>query len=268
MKSGGDKETARMLATEWITEVLGVEATSAPFTRPQMQAEPSIENVRQDCHDWYEVNSKLAVAEMKHVQGVVTQWCRAWSFARNFRETVASREGGWQKIMSDMETGLSSYQDVVNALKMAKIDTPQELLGMNHKEIQSFFLGIGVGGILAGVLDKSCQVESYLQHDAILHEAAREMRMIIYMDRVREKMIKWKLTGESEVYYEAMAADIAQFHGMVSMRSHVHGFDKPTFWGLWNAAKNSKDAEKISLFLETAAESFHHKYFDEFAKFM
>jgi len=264
-KSGGDKERAKEFATKLVTQLLGVDGTSAPYAQPQMQPEPPIENIRQDCQDWYEIDSKLAIDEIRYVQDVATHWCRAWSFARGFHKLVASREGGWDKIERDMETGISSYKDVVDRLKTIDMETPKQMLGMNDVEIQSLYLAIGVGSILAGVLDKPCQADQYLQHDIILHEAAREMRMVIYLERVKEKMAEWKLTGEKAVYYEARAADIAQFYGMLSVRPHVHGFDKPTFWGLWAAAKNSKNAEKISLFLSTACQEFHYKHYDEFA---
>ena len=51
------------------------------------------------------------------------------------------------------------------------------------------------------------------------------MRMIIYFESVREKIGEWKLYWETSVYFEARATDIAQFHGMVSVKAHVHGFD-------------------------------------------
>ena len=43
------------------------------------------------------------------------------------------------------------------------------------------------------------------------------MRMDIYLGRGQDKMAEWKISGETAVFYEARAADIAQFSQLVSI---------------------------------------------------
>lgn len=153
LKSGGDKGKARELATDFITSLLGVDAKSAPCTQPQMEAELPTDNVRLDCDDSFHFDSQMTHQVMSWVRNIVMQWCRAWSFARDFCKIVTSRGGGWNKIERDMETGFRNYEDVINSLRKVKLQTPRQILGLDADEAQPFFLKIGVGAIFTGVLD-------------------------------------------------------------------------------------------------------------------
>jgi hypothetical protein len=263
-KSGGDKEKARKCAISFLTTLLGVDSTSAPNSQPLMVPELPIDNVRLDCDDSFYLHAELVDQQIRVVRDVAKQWSRAWSLARGFCDVIFSREGGWKKVEKDMEIGLQSYQDVIDSLKKIKLESPRQILAIGAAEARSLFLSMGVGAIYESMLQKKCEVVGALalHHDdqAVLHEVAREMRMIIYLQRVQEKVSQWKVVGEERVFFEARTADIAQFIDMVSWKAHVHSFDMPTFWGLWNAAKNSQNAEKIAAFLSTANDDFRCKH--------
>jgi len=86
-----------------------------------------------------------------------------------------------------------------------------------------------------------------------------DLRMCIYQERVQAKMRQWKSVGSDIVITKARAADMGQyiqfFHG------HAHGLDKPTFWGLWSAAKSDGyDGEKVKYFLSRANYAFAAKH--------
>lgn len=262
-KAGGDKEKAKKIATLFVTKLLGVVGTSAPYTLPQMEAEPSLENVRLDCDDSFVIDNEVAKEYIGWIQGIAKKWCRIWSFARGFNKILQTREGGWNGIEKDMETGYYNYRDVIESAKEIEPESPRKMLGMDVQEVQLFFLRVGVSAIFVGVLQRPCEADDLFHDNSILHKAAREMRMDIYLGRVQNKMAEWKLSGETAVFYEARAADIVQFSQLVSMKAHAHSFDKPTFWGLWNAAKNTKNADKMAAFLSKANDEFRHKHFDE-----
>lgn len=262
-KCGGDKEKARKSAIHLLTILLGVDSSSAPKSQPLMVPELPIDNVRLDCDDSFYLHTELVNQQIGVVRDVAKQWSRAWSFARGFCDVIFSREGGWKKVEKDMEIGLQSYQDVIDSLKKIKLESPRQILAIGAAEAQSLFLSMGVSAIYESMLQKKCEgADALALHDdqAVLHEVAREMRMIIYLQRVQEKVSQWKVVGEDRVFFEARTADIVQFIDMVSMKAHVHSFDMPTFWGLWNAAKNSQNAEKIAAFLSTANGEFRHKH--------
>ena len=261
MKSGGDKLLAKQMANEFMTELLGVDATSAPETQPLSESEPRVENVRMDCDDSFHLtNSNKEKELVSWVRDIAYKWCRAWSFARGLSKVVAFREGGWKKIERDMETSVENYADVIESLKHIILQTPQEILGIFPDEVNSIFLKIGVSAIFKGMLEEPLRSNAFSCGDEdTLHEAAREMRMKIYFERVQEKLMQWKSDGEGIVYEQARVADIAQFHGMISR--HVHGMSKEDFWGLWKAAKNTKNAEKIAIFLSSANKDFCEKHY-------
>jgi len=259
-QSSGDKEMASKLAIKHVTKLLGIDPSTAPEALPQMEAEPPLENVRADCDDSFnELNTEAR--NTLWVRNVAKEWCRAWSFASAFCEIVSSRPGGWRGVERDMETGTSHYQDVVEALKRVELETPRQFFEMDREEMQSLFLRIGVQAILKGACGISVgDPVNLLQDDSVLHNAAREMRMLIYLNRIREKMAQWKIVGEQAIFMKARVADIAQFSDMIHAKPHIHGFDKQTFWGLWLAAKNSKCRDKVDAFLQAANDEFKDKH--------
>lgn len=262
MKGDGDKGKAKNIGIEFLTSLLGVDKESAPCTQPQMVSEFPTENVRQECDASFHLNSTIAQKIIRSVQTVAKQWCRIWSFAQGFSTVINSREGGWNKIERDMEVGCMNYEDVTSGLRKIKFQSPRQVLHLDSAEIQSLFLKIGVSAIAIDVLGMSfSRSDGILDSDDILNTVAREIRMLIYFDRVKLKMEDWKICGEDRVYFESKAADIAQYQDMINMETHVHGFDRPTFWGLWNAAKNTKNSEKVAMFLSTACQSFRDKHY-------
>jgi len=258
MKSKGDKEKSKQLAISYLTELLGVDEVTAPYTMSLMEPEPSIENVRSDCDDGFELDYKLARQELGWVRGISKQWSRVWSVARELNKVMISSEVAWDDIERNMETGLSSYQYILDKLKKIEFENLRDILGVDIGEFQSLLLRIGVEAIYTAVLDKPLISSMLRQDEDILNEVAREMRMKIYFDRVKDKMAQWKDEGQSLVYYSAKAADIAQFSEMLD--GHAHGLEKHRFWGLWNAAKNTKNAEKIAHFLKKANDCFGQKH--------
>merc|ERR1712224_408814 len=95
-----------------------------------------------------------------------------------------------------------------------------------------------------------------------LRELAKDLRMQTYTDRVAEKMRQWQRVGSELTVARARAADIGQYSALCLLRGdHVHGLDKPTFWGLWYAAKaDGHKGEKVKAFLSTAEGGFIEKY--------
>eukprot|EP00551_Chaetoceros_affinis_P013307 CAMPEP_0203685570 /NCGR_PEP_ID=MMETSP0090-20130426/48615_1 /ASSEMBLY_ACC=CAM_ASM_001088 /TAXON_ID=426623 /ORGANISM="Chaetoceros affinis, Strain CCMP159" /LENGTH=1159 /DNA_ID=CAMNT_0050554767 /DNA_START=184 /DNA_END=3663 /DNA_ORIENTATION=+ len=270
MKSGGDKMKAKKMAFQFLTKLLGVTDESAPYTSSLMESERPVDNVRMDCDDSIHLDSQMAHDQMNWVRKIAKQWCHAWSFVRGFHDIVQKGNMSWEKIEHNMESGLQSYSDMVEKLQNIKLETPKECFGLSDSaEAQSLFLNIGVAAIFAGVFGEPLQSSAFplLQGNDgcdsdvdILHEAAREIRMKIYFGRVQDKLAEWKTVGEDRIFFEARAADINAFQGMLG--GHVHGLDKPTFWGLWKAAKNTKNEEKVLSFLSTANEAFFLKHYN------
>ena len=150
---------------------------------------------------------------------------------------------------------------MIEAMKSIKLEAPiNTLTAGSAVGLQAYLLRTGVGAILTGAACMDFKFDESMEGDELLQKAAREMRMEIYFKRVSDKMATWKVEGERATYFRARAADIVQFSELVDARPHVHNFDKPTFWGLWNAAKVSQNADKIAKFLSTANEEFVFKH--------
>ncbi len=262
MKSGGDKLRAKEMAIEFLTTLLGVTNESAPATSSLMESEPHVDCVRMDCDDSVYLNSDMAKEQTLWVRNVAIEWCRVWSFICGFHGIIHKRHGGWEEIEHKMETGLHNFEGIVDELNSIMLESPKEFFrSLYVDEIQSLFLNIGVKAIFAGVLGEPLQSHVWrTDYQGTLQEAAREIRMKIYFERVKKKLSEWRTVGEESIFFEARAADISAFSGMCS--SHVHGLDKQTFWGLWRAAKNTKNETKILTFLSTANESFFHKHYN------
>merc|ERR1712194_545751 len=84
-----------------------------------------------------------------------------------------------------------------------------------------------------------------------------QVRMAIYEERVAEKMREWGRLGASLTFQRARAVDLEQYAHMCQQNGgHVHGLDKPTFWGLWKAATGPKAKE----FLSSSNQGFVEKH--------
>mmetsp|Transcript_44960 Transcript_44960/g.108678 ORF Transcript_44960/g.108678 Transcript_44960/m.108678 type:complete len:908 (+) Transcript_44960:274-2997(+) len=268
METGGEKEMARQKAMEFLTELLKIAKETAPETQPFMESEPLIENVRLDCRDDYQIDTDKARQLIPWVRDICRKWCRVWSVAEQLASVLSKRVGGWEQLERDMETGLSNYADVVQELKRTELKTPRDLLvndeaseGCDLSELQTFFMKLGVEGITFGAAESS--LPGYkAEEDDLLSAVAREMRMRIYFQRVAAKMSQWKSEGQTATFSQARVADIVQFVDLIGNKSHVHGLDKQTFWGLWLAAVSTHDQEKAQVFLETCNEGFRFKHGD------
>lgn len=265
MESGGNKELARQKAMEFCTKLLGIEQNTVPETLSSFESEPPIENVRDDCRDDYQLNLSVMQQIVPWIRNICRKWCRVWSVAESLSSILQSRQGGWEQLERDMETSAMNYQDVVEKLKATPLGTPRDLLvlsdtrdeGCDLSELQNYFLRLAVEAMVLGAADSS--LPSSDEDEDVLCRAAREMRMRLYLQRVAEKMAQWKMEGQRHTWLQARAADIQQYSNLIS-KSHVHGLDKQTFWGLWLAAVESQDTAKIEAFLATSNEPFRHKH--------
>lgn len=267
-ESTGNKEIARQKAMEFCTKLLGIEQDTVPQTLPPFESEPPIENVRVDCRDDYQLNLSVMQQIIPCIRDICRKWCRVWSLAEALSSILTSRRGGWEQLERDMETSTLNYQDVVEKLKETPLKTPRDLLvlsdisgeGCDLSELQNFFLRLAVEAIVLGAaesaLPSSAEEE---EEDDLLCLAAREMRMRLYLQRVATKMAQWKLEGQRATWLQARATDIQQYSDLIQ-KSHVHGLDKQTFWGLWLAAVESQDRAKAEAFLATSNEEFRNKH--------
>ncbi|CAJ1963528.1 unnamed protein product [Cylindrotheca closterium] len=268
METGGEKEMARQKAMEFLTKLLQIAKETAPETQPFMESEPPIENVRLDCRDDYQVDTDMGRQLIPWVRDICRKWCRLWSVAEKLASVLSKRVGGWEQLERDMETGMSSYADVVQELKRAELKTPRDLLGNDEasegcdlSELQTFFMQLGVEGIVFGAAESSLPgYNNKAEEDDLMSAVAREMRMRIYFQGVAAKMSQWKSEGQTATFSQARVADIVQFADLLGAKPHVHGLDKQTFWGLWLAAVSTHDEQKALAFLETCNESFRFKY--------
>jgi len=268
METGGEKEMSRQKAMEFLTKLLQIANETAPETQPFMESEPPIENVRLDCRDDYQIDTDMVRQLIPWVRDICRKWCRLWSVAEKLASVLSKRVGGWEQLERDMETGVSSYTDVVQELKRTELKTPRDLLandeateGCDLSELQTFFLQLGVEGIIIGAAESP--LPGYkAEEDDLMSAVAREMRMRIYFQGVAAKMTQWKSEGQTATFSQARVADIVQFADLIGAKPHVHGLDKQTFWGLWLAAVSTNDQEKALAFLETCNEAFRSKHGD------
>jgi len=263
--AGTDQPAVSAAARKRVAGFLGVSNATAPQTRPLVESEPTQAAVREECCGDYSLESSCF--DFKDwVRGVLEPWTPPLVFVKRLRAVLRTREGGWPQLATDMETGPHKYADVVQILQKP----------MNKKENLRTFLGIAhpaeAPRILATIaaqafLHQSSQLRRTVALGGTLKEplgdvrdgnTLREMcvdlRMAVYEERVAAKMREWGQVGASLTYQRAYAADLEQYSHMCGV--HVHGLDKPTFWGLWNAATG----EKAKQFLSTSNHGFQSKY--------
>mmetsp|Transcript_60168 Transcript_60168/g.188446 ORF Transcript_60168/g.188446 Transcript_60168/m.188446 type:complete len:1143 (+) Transcript_60168:55-3483(+) len=262
----GTEEPAVMAAARRrVASFLGVAAASAPQTRPLEESEPSREAVEEACCPDF-VLDPAAFDFKEWVRGALQPWAPALAFVRRLRRALEARGGGWPRLASDMEAGPSAYADVVEALQrpLGSRESLRALLGVErpsdaarvlatiaaqaflHQSSQSRRAAT-VGGSLKEPLGD-------VRDSGTLRGLCVELRMAVYEERVAAKMKEWGQRGASLTFARARAADLEQYHSMCG--SHVHGLDKPSFWGLWKAASG----EKVQAFLCRANQGFVAKH--------
>lgn len=193
-------------------------------------------------------------------------WTPALIFVKRLRAALQARKGGWPQLVKDMECGPHSYADLVQVLQKpaGKGETLRALLGIARPAeaprvlatiaAQAFLhqssqlrRTVGVGGTLREPLGD-------VRDSDTLRGLCVELRMAVYEERVAAKMREWGRLGASLTCQRARAVDLEQYSHMCG--THVHGLDKPTFWGLWNAASG----DKVKQFLSSANQGFQSKH--------
>jgi hypothetical protein len=116
---------------------------------------------------------------------------------------------------------------------------------------------VGVGGVLEEPLGD-------VRDGDTLRALAVDLRMAHYHQAVAAKMAQWKQVGSDVVVAKARCADLGRYEQMFTgTSSHAHALDKPTFWGLWRAAKADRERnnrEKVLVFLSKANKEFALKH--------
>jgi len=269
MAAGGDNGKADGLAAERVTDMLGITRDSAPNTTGSLlEPEPSRENVERHCCRDYSIDPNAGQPEAEWAEKVVARWCTALDFVKALRMSIARRGGGWERLEQDMETSLSDYADVVGSLTGVTVRPYAEACDIDKATTDRTLVTMAAQAFLNGRgADRGMDLPD-VRDEETLCDIARDMRMRIYSDRVREKMAQWKCEGERMVFLKARVSDIGTYEGMVNAQRHAHGLSKEDFWGLWEAAvcDESAGGEKVRAFLETANETFRYKYAPEGGK--
>jgi len=268
MTAGTDESTVSAEAHKRVSAFLGVTAASAPRTASLEEAEPSRQAVEEGCCAEYTLNSDDFDAK-SWVRDTLSLWVPVLTFVKRLRSILKCREGGWNQLSKDMEAGPKLYEDVITALQ--KPPSPSESLRA--------YLGIRCPDVAPRVLS-TIAAQAFLHHcsaqrrtlevgdnlreplgdvndNETLRKICVELRMAVYEQRVAAKMREWGRLGTDISFQRARAADLNQYSSMCG--SHVHGLDKPTFWGLWKAAQ-AGGHEKTMYFLRTANSGFVNKY--------
>merc|ERR1719191_1201378 len=68
------------------------------------------------------------------VRETLEPWLPALVFVQRLRAALRTRRGGWPQLAKDMEAGLESYSDLLEALQKptSKKETLRVLLGIEH----------------------------------------------------------------------------------------------------------------------------------------
>jgi hypothetical protein len=268
MKAGGDESAVWAATLKHVSAFLGITSDSAPQAKPVEEPEPSRQAVEEACSAEYSLDSD-AFDTKAWVRRTLSPWVPALSFVKRLRSVLNCRDGGWMQLARDMEAGPKLYEDVVNALQSAPrpSESLRAYLGVQSPEVAP--------RVLATVAAQAFLHQSSAQRRTVsaggnLHEPLGDvhdsetlrkicvaLRMAIYEQRVAVKMREWGRLGTDISFQKARAADLNQYSSMCGI--HVHGLDKPTFWGLWKAAKIG-GYEKTMQFLSTANSGFVNKY--------
>merc|ERR1719453_229390 len=266
MFAGTEEPAVMSAARKRVSEFLSVTPATAPKTRPLEESEPNREAVMEECCAEYVLDaSKFDFKEW--VREALLPWAPALTFVKRLRTVLKTRSGGWEQLGKDLEAGPKAYADIMQVLQnplrkgesltgYLAVQQPSEAPRVLATMAAQAFLHqssqqrrtIAVGGNLKEPLGD-------VRDSNTLRAICIDLRMAVYEARVAAKMREWNQIGSSLIYQRARAADLEQYSHMLG-HGHVHGLDKPTFWGLWNAATG----EKAKAFLRSANQSFKAKY--------
>jgi hypothetical protein len=203
------------------------------------------------------------------VREALQPWVPSLIFVRRLRSVLRTREGGWPQLAKDMEVGAHAYADLVQVLQKpaGNKESLRAFLGIERQSDAPRVLAtitaqafLHQSSALRRTIDKGGSLSEPLGDvgdSNTLRALCVELRMATYSERVAAKMREWSKLGTSLTYQRARATDLNEYSHMCG--SHVHGLDKQTFWGLWNAASAEK-AEKAKEFLCRANQGFNAKY--------
>lgn len=265
MLAGTDEPAVMAAARKRVASFLGVTSASAPHTRPLEESEPSRESVAESCNAEYTLDA-TAFDFKTWVRDALQPWTPALIFVKRLRAALQIREGGWPQLCKDMEMGRQAYADLVLALQKpaTKRESLRALLGVDcPAEAPRVLATLAAQAFLhqSSQLRRTTAAGGTLQEPLgdvrdsnTLRGLCVQLRMATYEERVAAKMREWGQLGASLTFQRARAVDLQQYSHMCG--SHVHGLDKPTFWGLWNAA----EGEKAKEFLSRANHAFVAKY--------
>mmetsp|Transcript_20251 Transcript_20251/g.57559 ORF Transcript_20251/g.57559 Transcript_20251/m.57559 type:complete len:1130 (+) Transcript_20251:100-3489(+) len=270
-EAGGDDARAAAAARKRCEAFLGVHPHTAPCTRPLEEGEPRSEAVREACCGEWSLDAE-AFDFKAWVREALTPWASALVFVRRLRSSLRARGGGWRQLGLDLERGPAAWADVARELQRPFCAQGElcALLGVRRPgdaprvlatvAAQAFLHGssqlrrtAAAGGALREPLGD-------VRDGDTLRGLCVDLRMAIYEERVAAKMREWSVVGASLVYQRARVADLSQYAGLLGS-GHTHGLDKPTFWGLWRAARaGGADAENARLFLSRSNAGFVNKH--------
>lgn len=263
--SGTEEPAVMAAARKRVAGFLSVTTASAPQTRPLEESEPTRQAVAETCCAEYALDPE-SFDFKGWVRDTLQPWAPALIFVKRLRAALQTREGGWPQLSRDMEAGPKAYADLVQVLQRPAGD----------KESLRTFLGVEKASEAPRVL-ATIAAQAFLHQSSQLRRTTAvggnlvetlgdvrdsntlralcvELRMATYEERVVAKVREWGQLGASLVFQRARAVDLDQYSHMCG--THVHGLDKPTFWGLWNAAKGEKAKE----FLSRSNQGFVAKY--------
>ena len=267
LKGMGHREEPQIMAAARarVASFLGIVPSSAPDTMDLMVGEPARNLVREGCCAEFTLNEE-EFNYKKWVQESCIPWVHALRTIRMLRTLLTSR-GGWKQLERDMETGSQAYMDVVQALQFSTapqqdfktwldLKGPEESRVLATIAAQAFLHPSSklrrisdAGGVLTEPL-------ADVRAGETLRELAVDVRMAIYDQRVAEKNKEWSRVGCELTLERALYLSPDMYK--LELGRHVHGLDKRTFWGLWEAAKRDKD--KKLAFITKANQGFASKY--------
>lgn len=268
MANGTDELAVLAAARKRVCTFLSVTSDSAPTTLPLEHSEPQQSAVEEACSAEYTLDDRTFDFKA-WVHKALDSWLPALAFVKQLQQLLTQRAGGWPQLMRDMEAGPGRYEDVIKALQSALQKEDQSLmnwLGASDSDSDRVLATVAAQAFLhqSSHLRRTTVVGGSLQEPLgdvcdsnTLRKVCVSLRMVIYEERVAAKMREWARLGSDITYQRARVADLAQYAHMCSEKSHVHGLDKATFWGLWKAASST---EKVLAFLGTANKDFAEKH--------
>jgi hypothetical protein len=266
--TGTDESVLVTEAHKRVSSFLGITSASAPTSAPLDEPEPNREAVVEACSAEYTLSTEDFDFKA-WVRDTLSQWVPALSFVKRLRSILARREGSWAQLSRDMEAGPKLYEDVITELQKPprSSESLRVYLGVQSRDV--------VPRVLATITAQAFLHQSSAQRRTIatggnlreplgdvndretLRKICVDLRMAVYEQRVAAKMREWGRLGTDISFQKARAADLNQYASMCG--THVHGLDKPTFWGLWRAAQ-AGGHEKTIQFLSTANSGFVNKH--------